>query len=89
MAIGYGQVTITTSPTAIITDDSDGQYVNVRNMGDNNSKVYIGDSEVSISTGHELIKNTEISLSLGPGEEVYGIVATGTQKVSFFATMNE
>ncbi|KKK73483.1 hypothetical protein LCGC14_2893380 [marine sediment metagenome] len=88
MAIGNEQITIGTTATAIITDDYDGQRVVIRNMSSSRS-VFIGDSDVTINDGHELIKDSNIELFLGPGEEIYGVVAEGTETVCYLATMNE
>jgi hypothetical protein len=88
MGIGNDQVTVTTSATPIITDDSDGQYVRIRNMSSSRS-VFLGTSSVTISNGYELVKDSSIEMSLGPGEEIYGIVEEDTQPVCWIATMNE
>lgn len=88
MAIASNQVTVTTSPTPIITDDSDGQYVRIRNMSSSRS-VFLGTSGVTISNGYELVKDSSIEMNLGPGEEIYGVVAEETEPVCWIATMNE
>ncbi len=88
MAIGNDQVTVGVTATAIITDDSDGQQVVIRNMSSSRS-VFIGDSDVTINNGHELVKNGSIDLFLGPREEIYGVVAADTETVCYLATMNE
>lgn len=88
MAIGNDQITVGVTATAIITDDSDGQRVVIRNMSANRS-VYIGDSEVTTANGHELVKDSSIELFLGPGEEIYGVVVADTQNVCYIATMNQ
>lgn len=88
MAIASNQVTVTTSSTPIITDDSDGQYVRIRNMSSNKS-VFLGTSSVTISNGYELVKDSSIEMNLGPGEEIFGIVEEDTEPVCWIATMNE
>lgn len=88
MSIGNGQVIVGTSATAIISDDVDGQYVTIRNMSANRS-VFLGTSEVTTSNGYELVKDSSLELNLGPGEEIYGVVAQDTETVCWIATMNE
>lgn len=88
MAIGNDQVDVGITATAIVTDDSDGQRVVIRNMSSNRS-VYLGDENVTIENGHELVKDKSIDLFLGPGEEIYGVVVEATEPVCYLATMNE
>ena len=90
MAIGSGQVECTDTATAIISNDVDGQYVVIKNI-DSSNAVFLGDTDVTITTGHKLKVGEEISLSLGPGEEIYGVCTEAAEsvRVSYIATMNE
>ncbi len=84
MAIGHNQVTVTTEPTLIFGGDIDGAYVYIFSL----SGVYLGDSSVSITNGHWRPAGSDISLFLGPSEQIYGIAANGTTLVSYLSTLN-
>ena len=90
MALSHNQVTITTSATLILAGDPDGVQVYLKASGTGgNVDVYLGGASVTASNGFILDKGEYTSLFLGPNEVLYGIVAEGTGKVYYLATMNQ
>ena len=73
-------VTITTSPTLLIDKDNKNRYVYLHVVG--NMTVYLGASNVTTSTGLNTEKHTTpLEFFLPINEQLYGIVATGTEDV--------
>ncbi len=88
MAVGHDQVTVTTSSTLIISADLDGQQVFVKIIGTNDC--YVGNGDVSTENGFELeAGEAALSIFLGPGEPLYGIVEQDDAIVCYLATMNQ
>lgn len=76
-----GQVTVTTSPTLIVPANKSRLSIVITNAG--TATVYIDSSQTPTTGGsHALLAGNSISLVSTTG--VYGIVATGTQQVTFF-----
>lgn len=75
------QHTITTTATLIIDADSVNRTIVIHAIG--NGTVYLGGSNVTISSGFYLDKAAgPVVMQLPPAEKLYGIVATGTDVVS-------
>ncbi len=85
MAIGHGQITITTSATLIIGGDEDGAHVVISNGG---GTIFIGDANVTVNNGCRVLQNVMLSLTVGPNEAIYGVCSSGTTPVSYIASMN-
>ena len=72
MAISYGQYTVSTEPVAVNTVDEDGVLVIINA----NQNVYLGNADVTISTGYLHSKtDPPLHLDLAPNEIVYAIRA--------------
>lgn len=79
MAVKAKRVTVTTSPTKINSKPTDGQSGaggQARNRGA--SSVFVGGSDVTTATGYEVEAGDVIAFDLDHGEDIYGIVASGT-----------
>jgi hypothetical protein len=76
MTIVGTQVSVGVAPTLVVDDDSDWQEAQVKNMGA--SAVFLGASDVAITTGYSLAAGESISVKLNGAERLYGIVASGT-----------
>lgn len=73
------QATIATTPTQIVAARAGRDSVVIEQTG--TTKVYIGDLNVTTSTGLLLPGVEGASISLETTDAVYGIVASGTQVV--------
>jgi hypothetical protein len=81
----YGAVTITDEATKILDANDAYRPVFLQVIG--NTTVYIGDtSAVTDATGFPIVKHTNaITGQLAPGQELWGICATGaSEEVRFF-----
>jgi hypothetical protein len=70
----------TTAELLVGTSDDDsirGISAAVKNAGA--ASIFLGPDDVTTATGYELAAGGELGIDLAPGEELYGIVATGTQ----------
>lgn len=76
MAFDNAEVSVATTATRIATGDSDGCIATIKNIG--SADVYLGGSSVTTATGLALGASAAMSLDLDAGENLYGIVATGT-----------
>jgi hypothetical protein len=47
--------------------------------------VYLGDATVT-SAGYQLLKGASVTLSLGPGDAVYGLAASGSPNVAYIVS---
>lgn len=77
MAITTAQVTVSDSATLIATIPSVGASVLITNT-DSSTTMYIGGSGVATDTGHRLLPGQSIGNTYAPGDNIYGIVASGT-----------
>lgn len=79
-AIAAWRVTVAATPTLIYTAPSNGGRVVIRNAG--TAPVYLGPSNLTTSTGFEVLAGDAVTLTLDQSAEtVYGIVITGTEIV--------
>lgn len=72
MSVGTSE----TELTGTQTDSTAGQSLVVQNRGA--ADVFVGGTGVTTSTGFKLAAGDSVSLDLGQGEKLFGIVATGT-----------
>lgn len=74
------QVTVTTSATLLTaadaTDTTSGNSLAFKNTGA--VTVYLGGAGVTTSTGYPLAAGDQIGGDASPGEDFYGVVASGT-----------
>lgn len=78
------QITVGTSPTVLYPGNVKAVEVVIVNHG--TTDVFLGKSNVTISTGALLNGAKGSSITLSSRSPIYGIVATGTQVCSYFAT---
>lgn len=78
------QVTVTTTATKIVTGQMGVDEVTIENLG--TTDVYIGKAGVLTTTGFLLPGSKGASLTLTCTQDIYGIVASGTQAVSILVT---
>lgn len=83
MALTSAQVSVTTSATALNTAGG-GQRLHLTNQGA--SAVVLGGSTVTTTTGYSLAASASTVITVGPGEILYGIVASGTVNVGIVRT---
>jgi hypothetical protein len=77
--------TVTTTATQIISTDPTNRPVWLQIDG--NTTVYIGDSTVTVANGFPLAKHAApIQGNLGPGQDLWAIVASGTETIRIFST---
>lgn len=73
------QVIVGTTETLVYTAGTGGSNVLIRNPGA--ASVYLGAQGVLTTTGFALAAGDAVSMPLGPGDALYGIVALGTVTV--------
>jgi len=78
-AVVINRVTVATTETLIYTAPVGGATVIVRNPG--TVSVYLGPTGVLTTTGFELAAGDAMSIPMGSGDTLYGIVASGTNVV--------
>ena len=79
MAVAATRVTVATTGggTAIYSDDGGGSSeINIRNRGA--VAVYIGEANLTTSTGYQLDPGEALGIRVTAGEQVYGITASTT-----------
>lgn len=84
MAVVGKRVDVTISPTKLnsassgSTDPTVGSSLLVRA---GSVSLFLGASNLTTATGFELLANEAVPIDLGKGEDIYGIVASGTSSV--------
>ena len=86
MALEFGQVTVSDTATEIVPSNGTEHRHVLLHDPSGGASVFIGDSTVTTTTGFELEAQETESFRLEPGESLWGIVSTGTQTVSYFAS---
>lgn len=79
MAVSASQVSVGTSATSILDVGDSGAVAEITNQGAN--PVFIGGSGVTTSTGYSLAAGATLRLTMSPEDEVFGIVASGSETV--------
>lgn len=82
MAITSGQQLIGTVPQLVDGISPNPSRLHIHNM-DNTRAVFIGNENVSITTGLELQKLDSLELMMNPGESLYAISEIGTHTISW------
>lgn len=85
--ISSGQVTIGTAPTLIDGLEVNPFRLHIHNH-DNTDAVYLGASDVTITTGLKLVKEDSIELIINPLEALYA-VATKTGHIISYLKQTE
>jgi hypothetical protein len=76
MTVQSAAVTVTTTATALHAADADGQSIEVYN--NSSVTVFWGGAGVTPSTGVPIPAGVPNTWTLGAGEVLYGVVASGT-----------
>ena len=84
MALHSQQVVVGNTATALYPVDTDGVELTVSA----NKDIYIGNSDLSNTTGFLLAKDTVLCLSLGPGEQLFGLTSNDNVTAFVLATKN-
>lgn len=81
--ITSGQIAVGTAVPSIIGGIYNGaSKIHIHN-NDNTKNLFLGGSDVTITTGLRLLKEDSIELELFAGEAVFGISDTGSHSVSW------
>ena len=80
----YGQATCTGTATSIVAANQARQWITVVNLG--TTDVYIGDANVTTSTGQLLAGIKGASLTMQTTSALYGITSGSSQAVSYMST---
>jgi hypothetical protein len=77
--------TVTTTASKIISSDPTHRPIWLQIDG--NHTVYVGDSTVTVANGFPVAKHAApIQGTLGPGQDLWAIVASGTETIRIFST---
>ncbi len=82
MAISTGQVTVGLTPTLIDGTFNSNFRLIIHNMN-NDDAIYLGDANVTPTTGLQLLKLETIQLDLNPLEQVYAISTKADLKLGY------
>lgn len=82
MAVSSGQILVSTTATIIDGISTNPTRLHIHNM-DNTKVLFIGNKDVTITTGLGLEKLDSLELIVHPGESIYAISETGTHLVSW------
>lgn len=87
MAIISGQTTVADTATEIYTNETASvRYIHIHNET-GGSSVFIGAGAVTITTGLNLkTADKQAEILLHPGDAIHGIVASGTQLVTWLVS---
>lgn len=81
MSISVAQVTVGTAATLIAAaTNSDKAEITISTKG---KDVYIGKSDVTITTGLQLQAGSYVTFKVGRGDAIYGVVDTSTHVISY------
>jgi hypothetical protein len=81
-----GQKVLTESALQLTTDDVACQVgVTIRAHTTNNGYVYIGNSDVTTSTGYQLAAGQSVTINVNNVKNVYGVGSNNPQTVSWIA----
>jgi len=82
MAISTGHVLVGTTPVQIDGQSPNPSRLHIHNM-DNTKVLYVGNGNVSITTGLVLEKLDSLEIMLNPGEALYAVSETGSHLISW------
>lgn len=91
MATSHARVTVGTTPTRLDTapaagEELGGEHLRVQSPTGAVAVFVGGPGVTTTSYGHELVAGQQLAVELGPDDELYGVVATGTQVVNVLRT---
>ena len=79
------QVTVTTSPTLLVTSNRADQMVYIHS---GSGIIYLGNSDVTILTGYRMDNGDKLSMQLGDNEALYAVAVVGTAIAYVMDTIN-
>jgi hypothetical protein len=79
------QVSVTSTPTLLVTANRADQSVYLHSSS---GVIYLGNSDVTTSTGYRMDNGDKLTLQLSDNESLYGIVSSGTATMMVMATIN-
>ena len=79
------QKTVTSTATLLVTANRADQLVYLHSSS---GTIYLGNSDVTTSTGYRMDNGDKLSMQLSDNESLYGIVASGTATMMVLATVN-
>jgi len=82
MAITSGQLTVGTSPTLIDGLEVNPFRIHIHNP-DNTTNIYLGNENVTTSTGLELLSKDSIELVINPLEALYAVSTKASHVLSW------
>jgi hypothetical protein len=82
MAISTGQVDIGLTPTLIDGTSNSNFRLVIQNMN-NDDTIYLGDENVTPTTGLQLLKFETITLEMNPSEFLYAVSTKTGLKISY------
>lgn len=85
MGLSHDQVTVGTTATVIVPADETEHRAVWVHVVSGGATVFIGGPTVTTSNGFELEAKETQRFDIEARESLYGIVATGTQPVTYFA----
>jgi hypothetical protein len=87
MAVKSGQINVGTTPTIIPATSNQPYRLQIKNL-DNTDALFLGNGDVSVSSGMRLDKEERIELTLGPLDRVHLISAKATHAVAYVIIAN-
>jgi hypothetical protein len=79
------QKTVTSTATLLVTANRADQLVYLHSSS---GTIYLGNSDVTTSTGYRMDNGDKLSMQLSDNESLYGIVTSGTATMMVLATVN-
>lgn len=88
MAVTSIATTVSTTATLIATHtDSSKRSLSVLVRCNGGKTIYVGGSGVDSTAGTDVANNEDLSLNLGPGEDLYAVVTTGTTSIKVITNL--
>lgn len=83
MPISSGQISVTSTATALTGASDDDERADFSVVATNRGtlSVFLGNSTVTTATGLELAVGATVNIELRPGDRLYAIAVSGTQRV--------
>jgi len=79
------QISVTSTPTLLVTANRADQSVYLHSSS---GVVYLGNSDVTTSTGYRMDNGDKLTLQLSDNESLYGVVSSGSATIMVMATIN-